>query len=248
MAVPHGKHTEVLIDEYDLSGWLSSASISHVLGTHETPRFGLNSMRRIVGYGEGSLDYAGFWETDALNPDIVDIIEAILGSDVGQLFTVSITAVPAVGDRCHLIKVKKGDYEIESGDDATRVSGSAQSDGDVESGPLLHPLGAETATANGASVDLTSAAQGSSTATRPSGAVGHLHVTAASGTTPTLDVIIQHSTDNATWVDLITFTQVTAAGKERIEVTGTVNRYVRAIYTIGGTGPSFTFAVAFARR
>lgn len=78
-----------------------------------------------------------------------------------------------------------------------------------------------------------------------------LDVTAASGTTPTLDVKVQHSIDGGTnWFDLVSFTQKTAAGEElkaEAEVEGaTAEAYgdcFRVSYTIGGTTPSFTFSV-----
>lgn len=75
--------------------------------------------------------------------------------------------------------------------------------------------------------------------------------TAASGTTPTLDVDIQHSIDGGTnWFDLVSFTQLTAAGDEmkvEAEVDAATAEIVgdclRAIWTIAGTTPSFTFKV-----
>lgn len=78
-----------------------------------------------------------------------------------------------------------------------------------------------------------------------------LVVSAASGTTPTLDVVVQHSIDNGTnWFTLTTFTQATAATtalKVESEVeAATAEVYgdcQRISYTIGGTTPSFTFYV-----
>lgn len=78
-----------------------------------------------------------------------------------------------------------------------------------------------------------------------------LVVTAASGTTPTLDVTLQHSMDGGTtWFTMATFTQKTATGSElksEAEVeAATAEVYgdcLRAIWTIGGTTPSFTFYV-----
>jgi hypothetical protein len=78
-----------------------------------------------------------------------------------------------------------------------------------------------------------------------------LVVTAASGTTPTLDVTWQHSIDGGTtWYTVAAFTQRTATGQElkaEAEVeAATAEVYgdcFRAIWTIGGTTPSFTFAV-----
>lgn len=77
-----------------------------------------------------------------------------------------------------------------------------------------------------------------------------LVVSAASGTNPTLDVVIQHSLDGTNWFDLMTFTQRTAAGSEYKVVSETqgttvnvVGDRLRAKYTVGGTTPSFTFSV-----
>ncbi len=63
----------------------------------------------------------------------------------------------------------------------------------------------------------------------------------ANGTTPTLDVVIQTSHDGTTWRTAHTFTQATATGTQRASFT--VDRFVRASWTVDGTTPSFTFAV-----
>src|SRR5262249_50894233 len=119
-------------------------------------------------------------------------------------------------------------------------SAEIQSSSGLGYGVILQPLAALTTTGSGALVD-------NGVATTKGGA-GHLHITAFAGTTPTIAVKIQHSVDGTVWVDLITFTTATAEFAERVEVTGTVNRHLRAIRTIGGSGgPSFTTAVAFAR-
>lgn len=71
-----------------------------------------------------------------------------------------------------------------------------------------------------------------------------LLVTAASGTTPTLDVVLEDSLDGGTtWTQIGAFAQKTAAGNEAINVTIPFGPLVRARWTIAGTTPSFTFAV-----
>jgi polyisoprenoid-binding protein YceI len=50
--------------------------------------------------------------------------------------------------------------------------------------------------------------------------VGYIHVTAFTGTTGV--VKIQHSANDSTWADLITFTTISAVTQERVAVTGTV--------------------------
>lgn len=62
-------------------------------------------------------------------------------------------------------------------------------------------------------------------------------------TAETLDVSIQTSFDNVTWRAVAAFTQATGVTSERKSFTG-IDRYIRAVYTIGGTGgPSFTFTI-----
>jgi hypothetical protein len=93
----------------------------------------------------------------------------------------------------------------------------------------------KTASFNSAGFDL-------KTRTPRRGLVAKLLVTAVSGTSPTLDAKIQHSTDNSTWTDLsVTLQgQITAVGEYHIPF-NTDDEYVRLVATIGGTTPSFTY-------
>lgn len=72
-----------------------------------------------------------------------------------------------------------------------------------------------------------------------------LRVTAASGTTPTLNVVVEDSVDGgATWNTIATFAQKTAAGPQEVQnVTAPFGDQLRVSWTIAGTTPSFTFAV-----
>lgn len=97
-----------------------------------------------------------------------------------------------------------------------------------------------TATANGTGIDTKGYHDGMVT----------LEVGTVAGTAPTLDVKIQESDDNTTFVDITgaTFTQVTASNNtQKLRIAdlngGTRKRYIRAVATIAGTGPSFAFAV-----
>ena len=70
------------------------------------------------------------------------------------------------------------------------------------------------------------------------GAQAYLHVTAVTGTS--VDIAVQHSADNSTWANLIDFGAQSAIGAQRATMSGTVNRYLRAI-TGTGTFTSITF-------
>ncbi len=70
-----------------------------------------------------------------------------------------------------------------------------------------------------------------------------LDVTAAAGTSPTLNVVIQDTVDGTNWNDVGTFAQKVAAGREVINVASPFSERIRARWTLGGTAPSFTFSV-----
>lgn len=78
-----------------------------------------------------------------------------------------------------------------------------------------------------------------------------LIVTAASGTTPTLNVVIEDTLDAVNWRTIVTFPQKTAAGFTATDVQQVLPAAVfadriRVRWTIAGTTPSFTFQVVCA--
>ena len=72
----------------------------------------------------------------------------------------------------------------------------------------------------------------------------NIPVTAVSGTTPTLDVVIQESDDAGTnWYDVYHFPRITATGMYRSPKIALKGNRVRYVQTVAGTTPSFTRAV-----
>lgn len=103
----------------------------------------------------------------------------------------------------------------------------------------VHPTAARTATGQTAAVDLR---------TYQGDVALILDAAAGTGTTPTCDIKIQDSDDGSTgWNDVsgATFTQlVTTASRQKLALNkDAVKRYIRAVYTIAGTTPSYTFSV-----
>ena len=70
-----------------------------------------------------------------------------------------------------------------------------------------------------------------------------LNVSAASGTTPSLTVLVEDTLDGTTFNTVGTFAAKTAAGREVINVTTPFADRLRITWTITGTTPSFTFDV-----
>lgn len=102
----------------------------------------------------------------------------------------------------------------------------------------LAAAAAVTATGNGSAVDLL-AYDGNMTLTLNSAAGNNANVT--------LDVKIQHSSDNSNWSDSgVAFTQVTnaAASFQNLYVTcEQFKRYIRVVDTVAGTSPSVARSV-----
>lgn len=72
-----------------------------------------------------------------------------------------------------------------------------------------------------------------------------LAVSAASGTSPTLDVSLETSDSaGSTWTSVAAFAQQTTTQAGLYKVFGPVGYQCRWKWTIGGTTPSFTFTVA----
>ncbi len=239
MAFKHGSKAKVYANGYDLSGFLKQFSVSAKADAHEASTFGDTAKDYIAGLKDATLSAEGVY--DGATGAIDAILEAALGDD-SSIWTYFPQGESAVGDDGYGFDAVTTGYEVSTPvNDVAVISTEAQGKTGAERVDSLHPLGAETVTGNGTSLD--------NTASSTNGGAAYLQVTAASGTTPSLTVKIQHSTDNSTWVDLITFTAVTAANQaERKAVTGNVNRYIRATWTISGTGPNFTFSVAFGRK
>ena len=232
----HGKNASVFSNGYDVSSYLSSVTVAGEADVAEVTTLGADDKAYIGGLRDATLSAEGFFS--GASGAIDELLEARLGSTT--TWTVVMQA-DAVGALAYCARAVDTSYETgaELGG-AVAITAEGQITGGREAARVLHPLGSETATGESASVD--------NSLSTSNGLSAYLHVTAASGTTPTLDVKVQHSADNSTWADLATFTQVTSAnGYERIAATGTVNRYIRAQFTLGGTSPDFTFHLAAAR-
>jgi hypothetical protein len=135
-------------------------------------------------------------------------------------------------------------YEVSSAiADIVQASAEFQSTDAVEHGVILSSGSAVTTTGNGTGVDNTTSSL--------NGGAGFLSVP-VNTRNGNITVKIQHSADNSTFADLVTFTVVssTTATSERIVVASgtTINRYLRVNYTVAGSSGSATPVVAFTRR
>lgn len=232
----NAKQSRVLVNEDHVSGSITGWSVNHQRSMSEVTTILDDGAKLIPGLLSGSMSLNGLF--DSAVGSLYEEIAASVGVDNSALITV-LPDSTVVGKPALFAVTDIEGFEVPATTtEAVALTVNATADDGVDIGNLLHGLTAETASANAASVD--------NLASSLTGGAASLHVTAYSGLT-NIAVKVQHSTDNSVWVDLITFTAATATTSERKAVTGTVNRYVRALWTVTGTG-SATFVVAFARR
>ena len=98
-----------------------------------------------------------------------------------------------------------------------------------------------------ATVTVTQAGQGQNVegvVVKRAGFAASIIAAAVAGTTPTFDVTIEHSPDNANWFPLTpAFTQITANGVQSIVIAGPVHRHLRSNIVVGGASPTAALTV-----
>ena len=238
----HGKNVNVFLNEFDFSTYFNDVSASTTVDTAETSAFGTSAKTYVVGHRDGTISLSGMFEgTASVGTD--EFFATALGSATKNKIIVAPQGNSVAAGAIMLV-ADDTSYEVSSAiADIVQASAEFQSTDAVEHGKILSSGSAVTATGNGTGVD-------NALATTNGGA-GFLSVP-VNTRNGNITVKIQHSADNSTFADLVTFTVVTSTTKtsERIEVASgtTVNRYLRVNYTVAGSSGSATPVVAFTRR
>ena len=239
MANRHGRDTKVLLGKYDISAYLNEATPSMSIDTAETSTFGSSAKTYITGMNDGTVSLNGLFDGDAAA--ISAVFEDIINNDLTPVITIAYDGGLTAGRDCTLATGKQTSYEIGAPvADVVSLSGELQVTGGLRQGIIL-ASGAQSASTISTGID--------NAALTTLGATANLHVTANTRNTATI-IKVQHSVDNSTYVDLISFTSVgsTVITSETLTASGTVNRYLRANTTLtAGTG-SITFTISTARR
>lgn len=234
----HGKKTAVLLNGTDMSPFLNEATTTQEIETAETTTFGDQDKTYIVGLADGTISTSGLFDSTAGASDAV--LSGLIATE-DNTFTV-LPEGATVGRRAILANGQLTSYEISSPvADVVAISAEVQADGGLYHGVALNGLQVISASGVSGSVD-NAVATGN-------GVLANLHVTANNRNGATT-IKVQDSADGLTWVDLVTFTNVSASttAGESITSTGTVNRYLRAEHTLAGSSGSVTYHVSVARR
>lgn len=238
----HGKNVNVFIDEFDFSTYFNDFSASTSVDTAETSAFGTSAKTYVVGHRDGTISLSGMFEGTA-STGTDEFFDNALGNATKALVIVAPEG-HSNGTGAIMLEADDTSYEVSSAiADIVQASAEFQSTDAVEHGKILSSGSTVTATGNGTGVD-----NGASTT---NGGAGFLSVP-VNTRNGNITVKIQHSADNSTFADLVTFTVVsgTTTTSEKIEVADgtTVNRYLRVNYTVAGSTGSATPVVAFTRR
>jgi hypothetical protein len=235
MAFVAGRRAKVLIGEYDLSAFLNNVSAVRNADLADVSVFGDQDREFLKTMQGASATLSGFIDT------VAGASEPVLSSFLTGTSTRAVSIfwdADAIGSPGICGAGWEGSYENSAPVDGVQaIAANLAFTGRVDRAVSLHALGVETGTGAYTSVD-----HGASTA---NGAVANLHVTAG-GASGTGTVLVQHSTDNMSFVTIGTFSNFTAATSQTLEIAGTINRYVRA--NLSSARNTQTFAVAFGRR
>lgn len=233
MAFSHGSSAKVYLNGYDLTSYFNSVSTEGSGDAVDTTTFGETCHTYIAGVKESSVSLDGLYDATAGASGTV--LQTALGADDSELCyfpngdTLGNAGIGAKG-----IETK---YEINTDvTDANKVSAELLSCVGPEGIVSHHALAARSTSGTSTTVDNLLGSTGSPSA--------YLQVTAIAGGTVT--VKIQDSADDSSYTDLLTFTGVSSApASERIETSGTVRRYSRAVWTL--TGGTATFVTGLGR-
>lgn len=224
------KDAQVLYGGVDVSGLMNQVGLDYGVEVQETTTLADSTRSRLAGLLTAELTHQGFWDAT---------LDSTVFADVGGASEV-ITVLPdahTVGSRAFFMQTLAASYE--QGLDIGEVFAFTLTATGTET--LVRGLnlaeGTYTADADSASINLGAVASGSKLFTA-------MHVLAASGSTPTLDVDIV-SDDDGTFDSASTirhsFDQVTSSvGAQFASVAGPItDAHYRAEFTITGGSPSY---------
>lgn len=223
-----------LLGAVSLQGIGNEVSAVHSAELRDKTTWGDDSRRRLAGLENFEATLNGYWDS----PHDLELFNAIAAA--AQPFTLAPTNTALA--KAVVTKGLHASYSpgAQIGD-IYAFGVTMQGDEVAAYGVLAQELAAKTGNGNSAGSQVGAVAAGQRL-------YANLHVTAASGSTPTLDVIVESDTVGfPSPLTRITFGQKTGAASEHASVAGAItDDYWRVGWTLGGGSPSFTFAVALA--
>lgn len=236
MAFQFSNQTRIAVNGLSQTAYTKGVDVSRSVDTADVTTLADTAKAAIPGLASGKVAFKGLFDP---TPDAA--AATLLANATNAVVQVA-PAGFALGNPVYACQAVTTDYQIGSAvGDAVNADFSVVSNGNLDYGYALHDLTAETATGNGAAFD--------GGASSSNGGVAYLNVTAVSGAGASATVVVQGSSNGTSgWAAVATFTAATSTGAQRVAVSGSVARYLRATWTVAGSTPSITFTVSFARR
>lgn len=234
MATMIYRNPMIVVGDIDASGDLSTAALEYAADDVDDTRFGMDT--HIVApdtLQTVSAQMSGRWEGGDGR------IDQRMFDNLATEAPFSMSPSRGDGDVAYLMRSARLNYAPGASiGERLDFEASLNARGDLVRGRLLHDA-AVSASGTGTAVQL--GAAGSDEAL-----YAVLHVVAASGTSPTLDVVVESDDASgfASPVSRITFAQATGRTSQFKSLAGPVaDDWYRVNFTVGGTSPSFTFIV-----
>ncbi len=236
MAFQHGTTARFYYHNLDMSCFAEQVEQQITRSLAEYKPLCANGVIRVPGHYDASLTLSG----GAFTADF-DLSMFQRLTDDGARPWVLTPSGDVFGRAAYLGESFGQNQQRVAGDDVLRLPVAKVSTGDLYLGEILHALDTP---------GVSPGTESDGGASSPDGAMATLVCTVLSGPATTLDVVIQHSDDDGVgdpYTALITFDQMGAPNSEMKGATGTVKRYLRATWTLGGAAPVVEFFVAIAR-
>jgi hypothetical protein len=236
MAKQTGLGDNFFIGGRDLSGDVNSLStISARRSVLDVTGIDQSGIDRVQGLGDGELTFVT-WFNDGTNAAHT----AVSGLPTTNVIALYMRGTAANSPAAGLV-AKQINYDPTRGQDGSwsaTVQCLGTSGIPLEWGVLLQAEATHSSAGSSSSKD--------DSASSSSGLAAYLQLIDINSGTPTIK--LQDSTDNSSWADLVSFTAVANGNEptaERVEVSGTVNRYLRVTST--GTFSNAKFIIAYRR-
>lgn len=238
MAVLNAQDSSLWVHDVAVHNMANSLSLTQTRNTSDSTVFGHKAETSTLGLIVVQASGSGFVDFDGEH--------AAMSAGFTGSASLVVTAAPSSADGDVAMLMPEGltaswtPLDVTIGETAgMSVDLSGRSTKAPVSGRILAPEAARTATGNGTARQLGAVDAGESV-------FGSLHVVAASGSTPTLDVLVtsDDASGFASPTTRLTFAQATGRTAQHLSAAGAItDDWWRVQWTIGGTSPSFTFAV-----
>lgn len=241
----HSKNLDVLLGWKHVGRVLQDSAVNWTVDTADRTCYGDSDRIMLAGHRTGVATLSGLFDGSTSSTSgetaIVEAIAAIHGST--SKWPLTWGPLGTEGNPVRLANAIPTQSDVTAPvADVVKASLGATADGGPRSGVLLRTLAARSSTSSGTAIDF--AAPSTFTDTM----VGHLHVTAKTGTLTTVTIKVQHSSNASAWSDLISFSNVTGTTFGRsLSASSLRKRYVRATCSALTGGGTVTYAVAFGR-